>query len=229
MKALILVGGEGKRLWPKTDMIPKPMVQILNKPIVYYQIEWLKKYGLEEIIFLTGYKHDSFREYFGDLDSDGIIIRYSHEKFPLGRGGAIKNAINKFNLHKENLIITNGDVLTDFPLDKMIKSHLENNVLVTLMSVPYQSQSGVVKIDDNDSVIEFSEKIKLPFWINAGIYISSSDFFNYLPEKGDHEVETFPKLAKLNQLKAYRTNKNWISIDTMKDLDDCEEFIRNYL
>ncbi|MBM31847.1 MAG: nucleotidyltransferase [Chloroflexi bacterium] len=228
MKALILVGGEGKRLWPKTEMIPKPMVQILNKPIVYYQIEWLKKYGLEEIIFLTGYKNYSFKEYFGNVDLDGLKIKYSHEDSPLGRGGAIKNAINKFNLHRENLVITNGDVLTDLSLDKMMKFHFENSVLVTLMSVPYRSQSGIVKVDENDNVIEFSEKTKLPFWINGGIYISGPDFFNYLPEKGDHEVETFPKLAKLNQLKAFRTTQNWISIDTMKDLDDCEEFIKTY-
>jgi NDP-sugar pyrophosphorylase family protein len=118
MKALILVGGQGKRLWPKTDKIPKPMVQVFEKPIVYYQIQWLKKHGLEEIIFLTGYRDHSFREYFGNVDSDGVKIKYSHEKSPLGRGGAIKNAINKFNLHNENLVITNGDVLTDFSIEK---------------------------------------------------------------------------------------------------------------
>ena len=82
MKALILVGGQGKRLWPKTEIIPKPMVKIFDKPLVYYQIEWLKKYGLEEIIFLTGYKPNSFRKYFGNVDSDGVIIKYSHEKYP---------------------------------------------------------------------------------------------------------------------------------------------------
>ncbi|MBA30813.1 MAG: nucleotidyltransferase [Dehalococcoidia bacterium] len=228
MKALILVGGQGKRLWPKTEIIPKPMVKIFDKPLVYYQIEWLKKYGLEEIIFLTGYKPNSFRKYFGNVDSDGVIIKYSHEKYPLGRGGAIKNAIDKFNLYKENLVITNGDVLTDFSLDKMMEFHLNNHVLVTLMSVPYKSQFGIVKIDENDNVLEFSEKAKLPFWINGGIYISSPDFYNYLPEKGDHEVETFPELTKLNQLKAFKTNENWISIDTMKDLDDGEEFIKTY-
>ena len=228
MKALILVGGQGKRLWPKTENIPKPMVQVFGKPIVCYQIEWLKKYGLEEIIFLTGYRDDSFREYFGHGDSYGMTIKYSHEKSPLGRGGAIKNAINKFNLHNENLIITNGDVLTDFSLERMMKFHLKNDVLVTLMSVPYKSQFGIVKIDDNDNVIEFSEKIRFPFWINAGIYISSPNFFNYLPEKGDHEVETFPNLSNLNQLKAFRTTENWISIDTMKDLDDCEKFVKSY-
>ena len=96
------------------------------------------------------------------------------------------------------------------------------------MSVPYKSQFGIVKIDENDNVLEFSEKAKLPFWINGGIYISSPDFYNYLPEKGDHEVETFPELTKLNQLKAFKTNENWISIDTMKDLDDGEEFIKTY-
>ena len=106
MKALILVGGQGKRLWPKTENIPKPMVQVFGKPIVCYQIEWLKKYGLEEIIFLTGYRDDSFREYFGHGDSYGITIKYSHEKSPLGRGGAIKNAINKFNLHNSNIYKT---------------------------------------------------------------------------------------------------------------------------
>jgi len=225
MKALILVGGQGKRLWPKTKSVAKCMVQICDKPLVFYQIKWLKKYGIDEIIFLTGCNDQSIRRYFGDGSSHGIRIGYSHENIPLGRGGAIKNAINNFSLYKDILVISNGDMLTDAPLDKIIEFHSNSHTLATLMTVPYKSQSGIVKMDNQDRVIDFSEKTQLPFWVNTGIYICSPGFFNYLPDKGDHEIETFPKLANLKKLKAYRSDDNWISVDTMKDLENCEIFI----
>ena len=96
MKAIILAGGRGKRLRPITDYVPKPLVPIKNTPIIEWQIKYLKKFGIKEVIICTGYKSDMIENHLNMKDI-GIKINFVIEKSPLGTGGAIKNAGKMIN------------------------------------------------------------------------------------------------------------------------------------
>ncbi len=222
MKAIILSGGKGERLRPFTENCPKGMIQIEGKPILHYQIDWLKKHGVDEVIFACGYLNEKIKDYFGNGRVVSIKVDYSIEEKPLGRGGAIKKAWSK--LSDERVIITNGDIFTDLDLSEVLKTHLkqkeENNILATLCLFPYKSPYGIVRVSENGVVDDFEEKRNLPYWINGGIYIFEPEIKNFLPDIGDHETTTFPELAKKKQIFGYKSEVYWKGIDTIKDLNE---------
>ena len=113
MYALILAGGKGERLRPLTDSIPKPLAPLNGKPILWYQVEWLKRVGVTHVIFLVGYRWEMVREYFGDGAAFGIKPIYSVETKPLGRGGAIRSGMAHVPEEEDKVIVLNGDIITD--------------------------------------------------------------------------------------------------------------------
>ncbi len=224
--AIILAGGKGERLRPYTNTRPKVMVEVAGKPILLWQIEWLKSYGIAKFVITASYKYKVIQKYFGDGGKFGIKIEYSIEETPLGRGGAIKKALNlKILKAEDNTVATNGDIITRMNLSKMIKIHEDNKALITMLLVPYISRWGLVKTD-NGHVIGFDEKPKLPYWINGGIYILSREIEPQLPETGDHETETFPKVDK-NRFLAFKDEGFWRAVDVVKDKSEAEHFLAN--
>ena len=119
-QALILCGGKGERLNSLTVKCPKGMINVEGKPILEYQIEWLKRHGVEHIIFACGYLHEQIQNYFGDGKKFSLGIDYSIEEQQLGRGGAIKKAWSKLKPN-ERVIITNGDIYTEMDLKKSFR------------------------------------------------------------------------------------------------------------
>lgn len=230
MKALILAGGQGLRLRPLTDDRPKPLVAVAGKPIAEWQLDWLiKNVELEEAIFLCGYKWNRLKEHFGN-DYKGVRIGYSVEESPLGTGGAFRKAIVNTKLGDENLVMMNGDIVTDLPLGKMLTehSHGKGAPMVTLLLVPYKSRFGIVHIDKENFVVRFEEKPEFPdVWINGGIYVASAKrILDHLPEKGDIERETFPKLAAAGEVMAYPYRGFWSLIDSIKDIQEVEKQLK---
>jgi len=228
MKAAILAGGFGKRLRPYTDTVPKPLIKVGGKPILEYQVEWLKKQGINEFIFLVGYKSEKIVEYFGDGDRHGVKIEYSIEKEALGTGGAIKNA--QVYLSNEDLfIVLNGDILTDLRILPMLQA-IDKDVIGILALVPLPSPYGIVEFNDEDYITRFREKPLLDeYWINAGVYLFRKEVLNYLPRKGDIEKTTFPRLAHERLLKAVKyQGVFWRSIDTFKDIEYIEKYRKKY-
>ena len=123
MKAIILAGGRGKRLRPITDYVPKSLVPIKNIPIIEWQIKYLKKFGISEVIICSGYKTEMIEDYLKNKKL-GIKITFSVENKPLGTGGAIKKAGNKI---KENsFVVINGDIITNIDLKQLLKK--ENSI-----------------------------------------------------------------------------------------------------
>lgn len=220
MQSIILSGGKGQRLTPFTNTCPKGMLKIEDKPILEYQIEWLKKYGVKKIVFACGYLSEVIQDYFGNGDRFSIQIEYSIEKEPLGRGGAIKKAWDKITTD-EPIVALNGDIITEMDLKKMLDAHYgQKNILGTICMVPYKSPYGIVRVDELGIVQSFEEKRSLPYWVNGGIYIFETGIKSYLPDKGEHETETFPILAKERKLYGYKSNDYWKGIDTVKDLNE---------
>lgn len=226
MLAVILAGGYGKRLRPYTDSVPKPLIQINGKPILEYQLIWLKKQGFKDFIFLLGYKADSIIQYFDDGGKWSVNILYSIEDIPRGTGGAIYNA--RHLIDREEFIVVNGDVITDLRVLPLLES-LEDSI-GSIALVPMPSPYGIIDLDEDDVIRRFREKPVLEDkWINAGVYAFKREIIDYLPVKGDVEKTAFPELSLKGRLKGVRyTGVFWKSIDTIKDLEQMEHMARRY-
>ncbi|MGC9181072.1 nucleotidyltransferase family protein [Thermogladius sp.] len=230
MIAAILAGGFGKRLRPFTEDVPKPLVQVAGEAIIDWQIKWLKKHGVRELVILAGYKKEKLIEHLGSGGRHGVKITYVIEDEPLGTGGAIKNAEHVLSKN-DVFIVVNGDILTNLdPKKLVVKLEEDRKLLGVIASIPLPSPYGVLKIE-GDRVVGFVEKpIISDYWINAGIYALRPESLRYFPEKGDLEKTAFPKMAEEGVLGVVRyDNVFWRAIDTHKDLEEASNLISNVL
>ena len=220
-KAVILAGGLGKRLRPLTSDRPKPLVEVAGRPIIEWQIEWLKRHGFTDIVVLAGYRWEKLIEHLGSGQRLGVRIAYVVEEEPLGTGGAIKNAEHILST-EDYFIVLNGDIITDLPLGKLVdRLASEERAVAAIALVPLRSPYGVVEVDSSGWIVNFREKPVLNYWINAGVYAMRPKIFEYLPEKGDIEVTAFPRLAEERKLLGVQFREvYWRSIDTVKDLEE---------
>lgn len=223
MKAVILAGGFGKRLKPLTDDKPKPMVDIAGVPILEWQIYWLSKHGVKEIVICTGYLKNTVIDHIGSGQKYGVNVGYSVEEEPLGTGGAIKNAQSL--IYGDNFLVMNGDILTDLDPWKLVKE-LDSNrsTLGSIAAVPLRSPYGIIEIEEGFAR-GFREKPTLSdHWINAGVYCLSTRILGLLPANGNIEATVLPKLAKEGKIRVTKYNKvRWRSIDTHKDIEEAEK------
>ena len=225
MWALTIAGGRGERLRPLTDGICKPMVLVNGAPLLQHQAHWLCENGVTDIVFLTGYRAEQVEEHFGDGSRFGFRAHYSPEDRPLGRGGAVKQGMGLVPREVEDVIVLNGDVLSDQALEPLIERRREDGAAAAITLIPYVSEFGVVLARDDGVVTSFAEKTELPFWINGGIYVFERGIEGLLPEVGDHETTTFPRLVSEERVRAIKSSANWISVDSHKDLRDAQEMM----
>ena len=221
MKAIILAGGRGKRLRPITDYVPKPLIPIKNIPIIEWQIKYLKKFGISEIIICSGYKTKMIENYLNNKKL-GIKITFSVEDKPLGTGGAIKKAGKK--IKDKSFLVINGDIITNIDLKKLIK---KNNAIA---AVQLRTKFGILQTDKN-KIIKFDEKKEIEnLWMNAGIYHLNKETLKELPTVGDIEKTLFPDYAKKEKLSTIKfTNSKWYSIDSFKDMEECSLVIKKII
>ncbi len=213
MKAIILAGGRGKRLRPITDYVPKPLVPIKNVPIIEWQIKYLKKYGVSEVIICTGYKTKMIENYLS-MKNMGVKIKFSIEKSPLGTGGAIKKAGKMID--DKSFFVINGDTITNIDLSKLTK---QSN---SIASIELRTNFGTLETTGN-KISKFKEKKEISdLWMNAGIYHLQKEILKDLPNKGDIEKTLFPDYAKKGRLNTIKFKKiKWYSIDSFKDIEEC--------
>ena len=221
MKAIILAGGRGKRLRPITDYVPKPLISIKNIPIIEWQIKYLKKFGISEVIICSGYKTEMIENYLKNKKL-GIKITFSIENKPLGTGGAIKKAGKK--IRDKSFIVINGDIITNIDLEKLMKK--ENSIA----SIQLKTNFGILQTD-KDKIIKFDEKKEIKnLWMNAGIYHLSKETIKELPNVGDIEKTLFPDYAKKEKLSTIKfTNSKWYSVDSFKDMEECSLVIEKII
>lgn len=228
MQAIVLAGGLGMRLRPLTDDRPKALIPVKGRPISEYQIEWLVKEGaVDGVTFACGYKWERLKEHFGS-NFNGVPVDYSVEDAPLGTGGAIRKALSAKG-SDDLVVVTNGDIITDLPLKRMIEAHRQaGEVSASMLVVPYRSRFGVVKIDKLKMVRGFEEKPPFPdVWINGGVYLlNARKISKTLPDRGDIERETFPKLVTHGELLSYPYYGEWFFIDSLKDLKELEGVVQ---
>ncbi|HUU48026.1 MAG TPA: nucleotidyltransferase family protein [Nitrosopumilaceae archaeon] len=214
MEAIILAGGQGKRLKPITDYVPKPLIPLDNIPIIEWQIKYLKKFGVDKIVICSGYKAQMIKNYFSVKNNLGLEIKFSNEKTPLGTGGAIKQAGNL--IKNESFIVMNGDIITNIDLKKLLVT--PNSIA----AIELRTKFGIMDTRDA-KVIKFREKKEIPeVWMNAGIYHLKKNVLKDLPKKGDIEKTVFPNYAKKGLLNTVKfRNIEWYSIDSLKDIEEC--------
>lgn len=226
MKAVILAGGFGKRLRPLTEKLPKPMLPVADKPILYWQLKWLKHHGIRDVVLCVGYLREKVQEKIEDGRRYGVKVSYVVEEEPLGTGGALMNAHDALS-DEEVFLMINGDILTD--LNPLQVASAINEAVGAIALVPLPSPYGIVNFDSEGKIRAFVEKPKIKgSWINAGVYAFTQEIFNYLPQKGDVERTAFPRLAEEGKLRAATfPDSFWISIDSHKDLEEASKRVPN--
>ena len=217
MKAVILAGGQGTRLKPITDYIPKPLIPINNIPILEWQIRYLKKFGINDIIICTGYKTDQIENFLNKRDL-GVKVRFSIEKTPLGTGGALKKIAPL--IKEKSFLVFNGDTITNINLKKMLA---KTN---SIAAIELRTKFGIIETADG-KVKKFIEKKEIAnVWMNAGIYHLDKKILKDLPVKGNIESTTFPNYARSGKLNFIKfKNVKWYSIDSYKDIENCSKEI----
>jgi mannose-1-phosphate guanylyltransferase len=226
MKAVILAGGLGKRLRPLTDERPKPMIEVLNQPIIEWQVKWFKKFGIDEFVICVGYLKEHIIDYIGSGSKFGVKVGYAVEEEPLGTGGALKNAQSLLGgTENQGFFMVNGDILTDLNPNTLQDGITSSAIAV----VPLRSPYGVIELDESSFITGFVEKPQIKDrWINAGVYYFGSDIFSYLPDSGNLEVTALPVMIKDRKVKAIRYEKSfWRSIDSHKDIEEASREIKS--
>ncbi|WP_019634632.1 mannose-1-phosphate guanyltransferase [Actinomadura atramentaria] len=221
MKAVVMAGGEGTRLRPMTANQPKPLLPVLNRPIMEHVLRLLKRHGLDETVVTVQFLASLIRDYFGDGSELGMSLSYATEEIPLGTAGSVKNA--EAALRDDRFLVISGDALTDLDLTDMIRFHRENGALVTigLKRVPNPLEFGIVIVDDAGRVQRFLEK---PTWgqvfsdtVNTGIYVMEPEVLDHVAAgvPVDWSGDVFPRLlADGAPLYGYVADCYWEDVGT---------------
>ena len=218
MQALVLVGGQGTRLRPLTETLPKPAIPLIDRPFLAYMVEWLGRHGVDEIVLACGFLPDQLREVLGDGEPGGPRITYVEEPEPRGTAGAIKFA--EEHLH-DRFLALNGDVLTDLDLTALMRHHEEAGALATLGLYPVDDPTayGLVRHRPDGEITEFLEKPDPAEIdtdeINAGTYVLERAVLAEIAPDANVSIErdVFPRLVGRG-LHGIRLDGYWMDIGT---------------
>lgn len=197
-EAIILAGGKGTRLKSVLDDRPKPMAIIRGKPFIEWILLMLKRQGIQRTVICTGHLGEIVESYFGNGRSIGMEITFARDPFPLGTGGAVRNALGK--TRSKHILVLNGDSYLRVNISSFLKTHLALNARasISLVQVEDSSRYGSVKINKNGKMLAFLEKSprKQSGLINAGTYLLERNILKEIPEgkRISLEREIFPDL-----------------------------------
>ena len=225
MKVIILAGGKGSRLSEYTKLIPKPMIKILNTPIIVRIINHYAKYGFKDFIVASGYKSKIIENYFQKnlLNLNIKIVNTGINSMTGGRIHCLKKYIKK-----ETFMLTYGDGVSNVNLKKLLNFHRYNKYTATLTAVRPPARFGGIKISGK-TVKYFKEKSKLDEgWINGGFFVMEAKILKYIKSKKT-VLEQYPleKLSSLKKLGAYKHDGFWQCVDTIRDKEILEQAIKS--
>ena len=223
MQAVILSGGQGTRLRPLTSTTPKPAVPMVNRPMIWYMVDWLARHGVDDVVMSLGFLADGLRSALEENPVDGVTIRYVEEPEPLGTAGAVRYTADHLDGGlDERFLVLNGDVLTDFDISAELAQHERTGARATLALVPVEDPSayGLVLTDDEQRVEAFLEKPKREDAppdprINAGAYVLEHDVLDLIPpgQNTSFENDVFPKLVG-NGIYGFDADGYWLDLGT---------------
>jgi glucose-1-phosphate cytidylyltransferase len=240
LKTVILCGGRGTRLGEHGLNIPKALIEIGGKPVLWHLLKLYANAGLNDFVLCLGYLGEAIKRYFLEqqwLDNDFTLQmkasgeyelhnhRVSRENWRItfvdtgletNTGGRIK-CIQDYLGDDETFCATYGDGLADVDLQALLSFHQAHGKLATLTAVNPRSQFGLLKLNDENAVVEFQEKPLLQDWINGGFFVFNRGVFEYLQDDSILEREPFEQLARDGQIMAYKHHGFWKCLDTYKD------------
>jgi mannose-1-phosphate guanylyltransferase/phosphomannomutase len=217
-----MAGGEGTRLRPLTSKQPKPMIPVVNRPMMEHVLALLGRHGIVDVVVTVAYLANTIRNYFGDGSELGVHLAYATEEVPLGTAGSVRNASDELG---ERFLVISGDVVTDIDLSALLAFHSSNGAMATLAlkAVENPLEFGIVITDKDGAVRRFLEK---PTWgqvfsdtVNTGIYVLEPSVLDYIPEGRpvDFSGEVFPALlAKGLPVYGYVADGYWEDVGTLE-------------
>lgn len=215
MQVVILCGGKGERLREHTEAIPKPLVEIGGKPVLWHIMKIYSHYGYNDFILCLGYKGEKIKDYFSQNNNEKWNIEFADTGLDTNTGGRIKK-IEKY-IKTDDFLATYADGLSDIDIKDLVDCHKKNGKIATMTCVNLRSNFGIVSINNDNVIAGFKEKPFIGMWINAGFFVFSKKIFNYLEEDSVLEGRPMEQLAKDKQLVAYKYDGFWEGMDTYKD------------
>jgi len=218
---VVLVGGFGTRLRPLTDHTPKQMLPVVDRPMIEHVVAHLAEHGVDDAVLSLGYRPDAFTDAYPSGTCEGVSLHYAVEPEPLDTAGAIRFAALDAGID-DTFVVLNGDVLTDFDLEKLLLRHAEVGAEGTIHLTPVDDPSryGVVLTDADGRVEDFIEKPTAETapsrWINAGTYVLEPSVLARIPDgrRVSIERETFPAMVQEHTLYAVESDDYWIDAGT---------------
>ena len=221
MNAVILVGGGGTRLRPLTYALPKPLIPVLNRPLISHLIANLRRGGVDRVVLATAASDARIEAALGDGSDLGVAISFSAEEKPLGSGLAVKQAARGFD---ESFLVCNGDVITDVDVGAMTALHRECGAILSISLAPVADPSsyGIAELGDGDRITRFVEKPPAgeakSRWANAGTWLFDPALLDHIPDErmdGSLERVVFPSLiAAGHVVQGFRSEGYWMDVGT---------------
>ena len=222
MKAFILAAGVGNRLRPLTLKLPKPMIPLVNKPVIAHTLDNLKKHNINSVVMNLHFMADTISSYFGDGHNIGMEINYSKEENLLGTAGGLKKCKKYFD---STFVVLSGDNLCDIDITSVIEFHKRKKSLATMVlkEVDAKYEYGIAISDKYNRITSFVEK---PTWssvfsntVNTGIYVFEPEIFKYIPDGFyDFGKDLWPKLLKMKKnIYSYVMNGYWTDIGSISE------------
>ena len=226
MKAVILAGGEGKRLRPLTFALPKPLLPVGKKPIAHHLVEKLEKHGFKEIYLTTGYHSELVQAYFRDGRDFGVNIHYSIEKKPLGTAGPLKLIEKELD---EPFLVMNGDLYTDVKFNQIMEFHREKDADMTVcgkihdITIPF----GVLSVNEKLEITGVEEKPTIRNKIGAGMYVINPQLLELIPAGKRFDMPELIEKARKNGKKVcyYEIKDFWLDVGKVEDYEKINQML----
>jgi glucose-1-phosphate cytidylyltransferase len=237
MKTVLLAGGLGTRLREETEFKPKPMVEVGSRPMLWHIMKIYESFGFKNFVVCAGYKSEVIKQYFsnpinltddfkisyGSKTSvdflDGKIpdwsVLVSDTGYDTMTGGRIKKS--QRHIGRERFFCTYGDGLSNVDISALLEFHIKQKKIATVTAVHPTSRFGQLNIDNQSSVIDFSEKPMNEEWINGGFFVFEPEIFDLLTETCVLEKDVLPELARAGQLSAFKHEGFWQPMDTYRE------------
>lgn len=227
LDVIIMAGGKGERLKPLTDNIPKPLLEIGDKPILEHNLRHLASYGVNKVFICVNYLGYMISDYFGDGSSLDLKIEYIEEKEPLGTIGA---AALITNIEYDQVLLMNADVLTNIDLEDFFNEFMEHDALMSVASVPYKINMPFAVLETAENrVLAFSEKPEYTFYTNAGIYLMKHELLSRIPKDSLYHATDLMQdiLNNKEKLTKYSIHGFWMDIGRKEDFQRAQQEIKH--
>ena len=226
--AVLMAGGEGKRLRPLTETTPKPLLKVGGKPIIEYNIDRLKTVGINNIHLSVNYLAEQLVEYFGDGSDKSLNIKYVKEDKPLGTIGSI---LLIENFAHDDIIVMNSDLLTNIDYADFFKTYKDSDADMAVAATSYHVDVpyAVLEVNESNAVKSLKEKPRYTYYSNAGIYILKKDVLKMIPEDQFYDItDLMEKILEMNlKLITYPINGYWLDIGKHEDFKKAQDDIKH--